>query len=58
MMNVTGSCLCGDVTYEVRLPFLRFVNCHCSRCRHASGERDDRARGVPLDARGGRGSVL
>jgi len=37
MMNVTGSCLCGGVTYEVRLPFLRFVNCHCSRCRHASG---------------------
>ncbi len=36
-MIVTGGCLCGDVAYEVRLPFQRFVNCHCSRCRRANG---------------------
>jgi hypothetical protein len=36
-MNLCGSCLCGSVTYEVRLPFVRFVNCHCSRCRKATG---------------------
>jgi hypothetical protein len=30
-----GSCLCGDIAYEVRTP-IRFVhNCHCSRCRKA-----------------------
>lgn len=34
---VTGGCLCGAVAYEVRLPFARFVECHCSRCRRASG---------------------
>jgi hypothetical protein len=32
-----GSCLCGTVHYEVRLPFSGFVNCHCSRCRKATG---------------------
>ena len=34
---LTGSCLCGAVTYEVRGPFARFVFCHCGRCRKASG---------------------
>ena len=36
-MIVTGGCLCGMVAYEVRMPLLRFVNCHCLRCRKASG---------------------
>jgi hypothetical protein len=36
-MLVRGSCLCGVVGYEAQLPFTRFVNCHCSRCRKASG---------------------
>jgi hypothetical protein len=36
-MLVRGSCLCRAVGYEARLPFARFVNCHCSRCRKASG---------------------
>jgi hypothetical protein len=30
---VAGSCLCGEVAYEVTGPALRMVNCHCSRCR-------------------------
>ena len=34
---LTGGCLCGAVTYEVRSPFLRFAHCHCSRCRKATG---------------------
>ena len=36
-MVIAGSCLCGAVRYEVRLPFRDFVNCHCSRCRKATG---------------------
>lgn len=32
-----GSCLCGAVRYRVRAPFMRFVHCHCSRCRKATG---------------------
>jgi Glutathione-dependent formaldehyde-activating enzyme len=34
---VEGSCLCGTVGFEARLPSARFVNCHCSRCRKATG---------------------
>jgi hypothetical protein len=34
---LTGSCLCGSVAYELRGPFMEFVNCYCSRCRKASG---------------------
>lgn len=37
MDRCSGSCLCGRVAYEVDLPFEGFVNCHCSRCRKASG---------------------
>jgi hypothetical protein len=29
-----GSCLCGDVAYELRAP-IRMYHCHCSRCRRA-----------------------
>jgi hypothetical protein len=30
---VQGSCLCGDVAYEISSTPLRFFYCHCSRCR-------------------------
>ncbi len=30
---LTGSCLCGDVTFEVSEPLKLARNCHCSRCR-------------------------
>ena len=36
-MTVQGSCLCGGVTFAVDLPFDRFVHCHCSRYRKATG---------------------
>ena len=32
-----GSCLCSAVRYRVRGPFMRFVHCHSSRCRKATG---------------------
>lgn len=32
---IGGSCLCGKVSFEFDLPIKRFVNCHCSRCRHS-----------------------
>ena len=35
--TLTGSCLCGRVAFRVALPLLRFVHCHCSRCRKSSG---------------------
>ena len=34
---MTGSCLCGRVTYELVSP-VQFINhCHCSKCRKAHG---------------------
>lgn len=35
--SLSGSCLCGGVTFEVKPPFSAFRYCHCSRCRKASG---------------------
>ncbi len=32
-----GQCLCGSVRFEITGPFKRFMLCHCSRCRRASG---------------------
>jgi hypothetical protein len=29
---IEGSCLCGEVAYEIGEP-LHMINCHCSRCR-------------------------
>ena len=36
-MVVRGGCLCRSIEFEVDLPFLKFVKCHCSRCRKATG---------------------
>ena len=36
-MSIKGSCLCGDVTYEVSAPLQVIGNCHCSRCTKAHG---------------------
>jgi hypothetical protein len=36
-MTVRGGCLFGLVEFEVDLPFVKFVKCHCSRCRRATG---------------------
>jgi hypothetical protein len=34
---LTGSCLCGEVKFEVTPLFSAFRYCHCSRCQKASG---------------------
>jgi len=35
--RLSGSCLCGAVKYEATGEPQRFVHCHCSRCRKATG---------------------
>jgi len=35
--NITGSCLCGTVKFEIVPPVTGFRYCHCSRCRKATG---------------------
>ena len=34
---VQGSCFCGTVKYEIDLPTLFCVHCHCSMCRRVHG---------------------
>ena len=36
-MSLTGSCLCGDVRFEVEGPLEPLSHCHCSMCRKAHG---------------------
>lgn len=33
----TGSCLCGDVAFELRGPLRPVIACHCTQCRKQSG---------------------
>lgn len=35
--SITGSCLCGKVTYEITGSLGIFQYCHCSRCRKFTG---------------------
>ena len=37
MTALAGSCGCGAVRYRVEDAFLYAMNCHCSRCRAATG---------------------
>jgi hypothetical protein len=37
MRMTRGACLCGAVQYEVAGDFDAAFNCHCSRCRRATG---------------------
>lgn len=36
-MQITGSCLCGEVKFDISDNFESFYLCHCSRCRKATG---------------------
>lgn len=34
---IHGSCLCGEVTFELSGDVMELANCHCSECRKAYG---------------------
>ena len=36
-LTLTGSCLCGAVSYEISGDAGQFWHCHCRRCRKATG---------------------
>lgn len=36
-MTRTGSCLCGDITYEIEGDQLAVAVCHCEHCQRQSG---------------------
>lgn len=31
---IRGSCLCGEISYQITEPLITAHNCHCSRCRN------------------------
>jgi hypothetical protein len=37
MSSLRGSCLCGDVSFEIDPPFPKLYQCHCSLCRKQGG---------------------
>ena len=37
MKILQGSCLCGDIAYEISGPLIGTLNCHCIMCRKAHG---------------------
>ena len=37
MKSLSGSCLCGDVRFEVDGPFPKLYQCQCSLCRKQGG---------------------
>ena len=34
---LTGSCLCGGITYQVHTELGEIMVCHCSKCRKSNG---------------------
>ena len=47
--RLTGTCLCGDVQYEVSDEFSYALNCHCSNCRRATGSAFKAFGGIERD---------
>jgi hypothetical protein len=48
-----GSCLCGEVRFEIEGEFERFFLCHCEYCRKDTGSAsrakwDESLEGVPI----------
>ena len=46
---LSGECLCGAVRYEVEDAFQYALNCHCSRCRKATGSAFKPLGGIERD---------
>jgi len=47
---ITGSCLCGDIAWEVAQQPAWMTHCHCSLCRKAHGTAFSTFVGVPASA--------
>ncbi len=61
MRILVGSCECGAVRYQVADEFLYAANCHCSRCRAATGSAFKSFAGIErekLDITSGRDALL
>jgi len=49
MSLLRGGCWCGAVRFQVRDEFLYAWNCHCSRCRAATGSTFKALAGIERD---------
>lgn len=47
---LTGQCLCGAAEYSVTDDFSYALNCHCSRCRRATGSAFKPFAGIQREA--------
>ena len=47
---ITGSCLCGQVSYEISGQVGDVVHCHCQTCRKAHGAAFSSVASVPDEA--------
>jgi len=47
---ITGSCLCGNVSYEIDAPIEFVGTCHCETCRRVSGAAYNLVVSVPRAA--------
>lgn len=51
-MTTRGSCLCGEVRFEIRGKTTEIGMCHCSKCRKVSGVASNATLMVPRDGLG------
>jgi hypothetical protein len=46
---VSGSCICGDVSFEIEGDDFEVIQCHCSICRKVTGSTADAMIVIPED---------
>ena len=50
MTEISGSCLCGDVSYSGDADVKMVINCHCSDCQKATGSGKATIIFIPTEA--------
>ncbi len=48
-MKIKGSCLCGNLSYQIETESGEIYQCHCSRCRKFSGSLSNANIVIPSD---------
>ena len=46
---ITGSCMCGEITYEIDGTIGEITHCHCTTCRKAHGSAFSSVAAVQMD---------
>ena len=50
MTELSGSCLCGEITYKADTDIKMIINCHCRDCQKATGSVHGSMIFIPEDA--------